>query len=112
MSCWLPVQHIWRPPNHEMATSHQYLHRIGRLPSPECEQCADKSCPSALCAVCREEADTPEHVLLHCPSTAGTRLLKGGNIHLDPSKLRDADLVVALASSFLRHKEPLSSGPR
>ena len=27
-------------------------------------------------------------------------------------ELRDADLVVALATSYLRHKEPLGSGPR
>ena len=91
--------------------SRQYLHRIGRHPSPECGQCSDKSCPAALCAVCREEADTPEHVLLRCPCTAGTRLLRGGNIYTDPTKLRDADLVAALAASYQRHMEPLGYGP-
>ena len=31
------------------------------------------SCPAELCLVCREEADTPEHVLLRCPCLAGAR---------------------------------------
>ena len=46
--------------------SSQYIHRIDRLPSLGCPQCPDMRCPAALCAVCREEADVPEHVLLRC----------------------------------------------
>ena len=91
--------------------SQQYLHRIVKSPSPECEQCNNKGCPAALCTVCREEADTPEHVLLRCPSLAGTRLRLGGNIHLDKQQLRDDGLVAALASGFIRHKEPNGYGP-
>ena len=102
---------------HQLRAGHwsrslQYLHRIGRHPSPECAQCPDKRCPAARCAVCREEADTPEHVLLRCPSLAGTRLRLGGSIHLDPRQLRDDDLVAALVGGYYRHREPLGYGPR
>ena len=45
-----------------------YLHRIGRHPTRSCQQCGDLKCPAALCEVCREEADTPAHVLLRCPA--------------------------------------------
>ncbi|KAF0292329.1 E3 ubiquitin-protein ligase RNF13 [Amphibalanus amphitrite] len=54
--------------------------------------CPDKRCPAALCAVCREEADVPDHVLLRCPALAGARLRLTGSIYVDPSRLRDADL--------------------
>ncbi|KAF0297142.1 hypothetical protein FJT64_005431 [Amphibalanus amphitrite] len=36
-------------------------------------KCLDKRCPAALCAVCREEADVLEHVLLRGPALAGAR---------------------------------------
>ena len=102
---------------HQLRAGHwgrslQYLHRIGRNPSPACQQCTDKRCPAALCAVCREEADTPEHVLLRCPSLAGARLLLRGSIHLDPQQLQDDALVASLAGGYLRHREPLGYGPR
>ncbi|KAF0287335.1 hypothetical protein FJT64_014257 [Amphibalanus amphitrite] len=82
---------------HQLRAGHwgrslQYLHRIGRHPSVACLQCPDKRCPAALCAVCREEADVPEHVLLRCPALAGARLRLTGSIYVDPSRLRDADL--------------------
>ncbi|KAF0300623.1 RNA-directed DNA polymerase from mobile element jockey [Amphibalanus amphitrite] len=75
------------------------------------ERCPDKRCPAALCAVCREEADVPEHVLLRCPALAGARLRLTGSIYVDPSRLRDADLVAALEAGYLRHREPLGYGP-
>ena len=54
---------------HQMRAGHwgrsrQYLHRIGRLGAAMCAKCEDKKCPAAICVVCSEEADTPEHVLL------------------------------------------------
>lgn len=87
--------------------SEQYLHRIGRRPTPTCQQCNCEACPAARCLVCKEGADTPEHVLLSCPCLAGARLRMTGNIHLRPEQLRDGGLVAALAASYLRHKEPL-----
>ena len=90
--------------------SRQYLHRIGRLPGPACTGCADKECPAARCVVCREEADTPEHVLLRCPCLAGLRLRLLGNIFVDPTRLRDGGVVAALARGFRRHLEPLADG--
>ena len=101
---------------HQLRAGHwgrslQYLHRIGCHPSVACLQCPDKRCPAALCAVCREEADVPEHVLLRCPALAGARLRLTGSIYVDPSRLRDADLVAALEAGYLRHREPLGYGP-
>ncbi|KAF0287268.1 Ribonuclease HI [Amphibalanus amphitrite] len=101
---------------HQLRAGHwgrslQYLHRIGCHPSVACLQCPDKRCPAALCAACREEADVPEHVLLRCPALAGARLRLTGSIYVDPSRLRDADLVAALEAGYLRHREPLGYGP-
>ena len=102
---------------HQMRAGHwgrslQYRHRIGRFPVAACPQCAEKRCPAALCAVCREEADTPEHILLRCPALAGTRLRLSGSIHLDPSQLRDAGVVAALVASYQRHRVPPGHGPQ
>ena len=44
--------------------SEQYLHRIGRRPTADCNQCNDTDCPAGRCLVCGEAADTPAHVLL------------------------------------------------
>ncbi|KAF0298220.1 RNA-directed DNA polymerase from mobile element jockey [Amphibalanus amphitrite] len=100
---------------HQLRAGHwglstSYLHRIGRHPTPTCQQCEDLKCPAALCLVCREEADTPEHVLLHCPCLAGMRLRLFGNIHPDATRLRDGGAVAALARGFLRHREPAGYG--
>ena len=91
--------------------SEQYLHRIGRRPDPACQQCPDKTCPAARCIVCNEEADTPEHILLRCPSLEGLRLREAGVIDLKPEQLRDGGLVATLAAGYLRHKGPLR-GPQ
>ncbi|KAF0301522.1 hypothetical protein FJT64_026212 [Amphibalanus amphitrite] len=72
-------------------------------------QCPDKRCPAALCAVCREEADVPEHVLLRCPALAGARLRLTGSIYVDPSRLRDADLQL-LAGPYA--PQPVSGAPQ
>ena len=87
--------------------SSHYLHRIGRRPVPACPQCRNVECPGALCVVCREAADTPEHVLLRCPSLAGLRLRRFGNLNVQPEQLRDGEAVAALARGFCRHLEPL-----
>ena len=97
---------------HQLRAGHwgraeSYLHRIGRRPTDTCAGCSDGDCPASRCLVCREEADSPAHVLLRCPCLAGTRLRLLGSIHPPPQAMRDADVVVALAAGYLRHKEPL-----
>ena len=49
---------------HQMRTgrwsgSAQFLHEIGRNPSPVCPQCRDTKCEAARCPLCVKEADTP-----------------------------------------------------
>ncbi|KAF0303168.1 RNA-directed DNA polymerase from mobile element jockey [Amphibalanus amphitrite] len=90
---------------HQLRAGHwsgsaQYLHRIGRRPEADCPQCNDMGCPAARCRVCREEADTPRHVLLRCPALAGRRLRRLGNIHLEASMARDDGAVAALAAGY------------
>ena len=80
--------------------SEQYLHRIGRRPSPGYKQCSLVKCPAALCRVCKEEADTPRHVLLRCPSLAGHRLRRLGTIHPEATVTRDDDVVASFASGY------------
>ena len=87
--------------------SRQYLHRIGRLPSPACQQCPNLECPAARCIVCREGPDTPEHVMLGCTCLAGARLRLFGTIYPDPAQLRDGGAVAALGRGYLQHQEPL-----
>ena len=90
--------------------SRQFIHRIGRLPAPACGGCRNIKCSAALGVLCHEEADTPEHVLLHCPCLAGVRLRLLGTIHVNPTQLRDGDIVAALARGYLLHQEPLADG--
>ena len=97
---------------HQLRAGHwgraeSYLHRIGRRPTPACAGCSARTCPAARCIVCREEADSPGHILLRCPSLAGTRLRLLGTIYPPPEAMRDADVVAALAAAFTRHMEPL-----
>ena len=82
------------------SASEQWLHRIGRSPSPDCAGCADPRCPAALCRVCREEADTPRHVLLRCPSLCGRRLRILGSIHAQAPDMTQDDVVASLAAGF------------
>ena len=100
---------------HQMRAGHWglsacYLHRIGRLPTPACRQCDKHDCKAAYCRVCREERDTPEHVLLRCPCLAGTRLRLFGTIHPEATRLRGGGDVAALARGYLRHRESLGYG--
>ena len=96
---------------HQLRAGHwgraeSYLHRIGRRPTTTCAGCSGRDCPASRCLVCREEADTPGHVLLRCLCLAGPRLRLLGSIHPPPTAMRDADVVAALAAGYLRHKEP------
>ena len=68
---------------HQLRAGHwgraeSYLHRIGRRPTDTCAGCSDGDCPASRCLVCREEADSPAHVLLRCPCLAGTRASPSG----------------------------------
>ena len=81
----------------------------GRNPSRACRQCSVPRWPAALCLVCREGPDTPEHVLLECPCLAGVRLRLLGNIRPEATQLRDGGAVAALARGYLWHREPLAT---
>ena len=91
---------------HQLRAGHwsgaeQYPHRIGRRPTPGCRLFSDVGCTSALCRLCREEADTPQHVLLRCPALAGRRLRRLGTINPGPTISQDNGVMVAaLAVGF------------
>ena len=93
------------------ARSEQYLHRIGRRPTPECAQCDDKECPAGRCLVCSEAADTPAHVLLECPCLYGPRLRALGNIIGTAHDVRRDDVVAALAAGYMAHKSRSATLP-
>ena len=87
---------------HQLRAGHwsgsaQYLHRIGRHPSPECAQCSDRGCRAGWCRACGEEVDTPDHVLLRCPALMNARLRIFGTIFPSLSDVRRDDAVAALA---------------
>ena len=65
-------------------------HHLLRQPTPACAGCSARNCPAARCIVSREEADSPRHILLRCPSLAGTRLRLLGSIYPPPEAMRDA----------------------
>ena len=97
---------------HQLRAGHwsgstQYMHRIGKAPSPDCMQCSSKECPAARCAVCKEEADTPEHILLRCPALMGTRLRHLGNILPSNEDVRSSGVVAALgaAARYLQSRQ-------
>ena len=92
--------------------SEQYLHRIGRRPTPGCERCNDVECPAARCRVCREEVDTPRHVLLRCPALlAGRRLRCLGTINPEATDVRDDGVVAALDAGFRAQLSLLGYAP-
>ena len=68
--------------------------------------------PAALCLVCHEGPDTPEHVLLECPSLAGAMLRLFGNILTDPTQLRNGGVVAHLGRGYIWHQEPVGYGRR
>ena len=77
-----------------------WRHRVGQAPTRDCDWCEDKRCPAALCLVCREEADTPEHILLRCPALIATRFRRLGTIVLSLEDVRGDDVVAALGASY------------
>ena len=91
--------------------SEQYLHRIGRRPTDECQQCNDTDCPAGLCLICREAADTPAHILLHCPSLCGRRLRALGNIFATEQDMTNDDVVATLAAGYTALKSRLATSP-
>ena len=80
-------------------SSAQWRHRVGRNPARSCEQCSDPACEAARCEVCREEADTPSHVLLRCPALMRTRHRVTGTICPSLEDVRDAEVIAALAAA-------------
>ena len=72
--------------------SQQYLCRIGKNPTEECQQCSDNSRFAGRCIACREEEGTKCRVILRCPAprrVTGQRLLRLGTILLSPQEDRD-----------------------
>ena len=100
---------------HQLRASHwgraeSYLHRIGRRPTLACAGCSERDCPASRCIVCRKETNSPGHILLRCPSLAGTRPRLLGAIHPPPEAMRDADAVAVLTAAFA-HLELLQDDP-
>ena len=96
---------------HQLRAGHwsgstQWRHRVGLSPSRHCDQCKDQRCNAALCAVCREEADTPKHVLL-----MGKRHRLLGSIQPSPEDVRSSDVVAALGAAH-RALQSLTATPR
>ena len=95
---------------HQLRAGHwsgsaQYLHRIGRLPSPQCAQCngarrdaRPPRCEAGWCRACGEEVDTPDHVLLRCPALMVTRHRLFGTIFPAMSDVRRDDVLAAMAA--------------
>ena len=101
---------------HQLRAGHwgrpeQYLHRIGRRPTEDCQQCGSIACPAARCLVYRETADTPAHILLECPCLLGPRLRATGNIIATESDLRRHDVVAALAADYTARKSRGAPSP-
>ena len=80
--------------------STQYIHRIGRAPTPDCAGCTNLRCPAASCRACGEAADTPHHILLECPALMGLRLRHLGTIFPAPEEVRIDEVVAAFLAAF------------
>ena len=50
--------------------------------------------------MCREEADTPAHILLRCPALMNTRFRILGTIRPSAEDIRSAEVVAALGAAF------------
>ena len=105
-----PVSHLERGEAvdvHQLRAGHwsgsaAYLHRIGGNPSPECAQCSDAHCRASWCRLCREEPDTPAHILQRCPALMATRHRLTGNINPRTEEVRDCEYVAAVAKTARR----------
>ena len=80
--------------------STQWRHRVGQAPSRQCKQCDNPQCSAARCPVCREEADTPKHVVLRCPALMSTRYKLLGCLYPEMEDVRSADVVAALGAAY------------
>ncbi|XP_043207002.1 uncharacterized protein LOC122373221 [Amphibalanus amphitrite] len=89
--------------------SSQYLHRIGKKPTNDCAGCENKRCPAARCELCREEADTPAHVLMRCPALMNSRFRVFGSIHPTHEDLRSNDEVATLGAAFVSLQSRLAT---
>ena len=101
---------------HQLRAGHwsgsaQWRHRVGQNPSRLCQQCPDMHCGAAVCVVCREEADTPQHILLRCPALMRTRHRLLGTICPNMEDVRSAATVAALAAAY-RSLQSRSATPR
>ena len=88
-----------------------YLHRIGKNPSRQCPQCDDPRCPAGLCTACREENDTPAHVLLRCPALMALRHRLTGGINLTTEETRRDDVIAALTAAYRWLQSHLATPP-
>ncbi|XP_043236838.1 uncharacterized protein LOC122389163 [Amphibalanus amphitrite] len=80
--------------------SQQYLHRIGKSPTRQCDACNERACGGALCPLCKEEADTPDHILLRCPAQMGLRFRLTGSIHAPTRETaRSTSYIAAMAAA-------------
>ena len=82
--------------------SQQYMHRIGKSPSPRCPGCNENKCKAALCPLCKEEADTPDHILLRCPALMGLRFRLTGSIHSPSREIRRSTSYIAAMAAARR----------
>ena len=84
-----------------------YLHRIGRSPGPDCDQCAEPRRRASWCRVCGEEPDSPEHILRRCPALMTVRFRLFGTIFPSYEDVRRDDAVAALvaATRFLQSRQ-------
>ena len=85
------------------AGSTQYLHRIGKMPVPECPQYRRPACRGGFCPLCREEQDTPSHVLLRSPALMRLRFQMTGSMHCPrAAEARETHYVAAMGAAFRR----------
>ena len=67
---------------------------------------------AARCRVCKEESDTPRHVLLRCPVLlAGHRLRRLDTINPEATDVRDDGVVAALSAGFRAQLSLLGYSP-
>ena len=64
----------------------------------ECHQCDDRRRRLRAALVCREDEDTPKHVLC-CPALMDTRHRLLGTICLEMEEVRSGDIVGALGAA-------------
>ena len=56
-------------------------------------------CRGALCPICREAADTPEHMVMECPALMATRFRMTGTIKPTWEEVRSNRVMAALGAA-------------